>query len=95
MRPKELQVAQDEEEQQVPNIFQVQAPSSTQVEPPLTQQDQVQGTPTSNSLDDNDEVAQDEAQPQVVHPRVRQTIRKDHPDNNILGDIQESVSTRS
>ena len=37
VRPKEPQVAQEEEEQQVPNIIQVQDPSSTQVAPPSTQ----------------------------------------------------------
>ena len=95
MRPKEPQVAQDEEEQQVPNIIQVKAPSSTQVAPPSTQQDQILGMPTRNPLDDDHEVAQDEAQLQVTHPRVRETIQKNNPVKNILGDIQKGVTTRS
>jgi hypothetical protein len=29
------------------------------------------------------------------HPRVRQTIQRDHPVNNILGSIEKVVTTRS
>jgi hypothetical protein len=29
------------------------------------------------------------------HPRVRHTIQRDHPLNNILGDIKKGVATRS
>jgi hypothetical protein len=29
------------------------------------------------------------------HPRVRQTIQRDHPINNILGDIEKGVTTQS
>jgi hypothetical protein len=29
------------------------------------------------------------------HPRVRQNIQRDHPVDNILGDIEKRVTTRS
>ena len=31
----------------------------------------------------------------VEHPRLRQTIQRDHPVNNILGSIRKGVTTRS
>jgi hypothetical protein len=31
----------------------------------------------------------------LLHPRVRQTVQRDHPINNILGDIEKGVTTRS
>jgi hypothetical protein len=31
----------------------------------------------------------------LSHPRVRQTVQCDHPVNNILGDIEKGVTTRS
>jgi hypothetical protein len=30
-----------------------------------------------------------------THPRVRQTVQRDHPMHNILGDIKKWVTTRS
>jgi hypothetical protein len=41
---------------------------------------------------DEDDRDKGEAQP---HPRVRQNVQRDHPINNILGDIENGVITRS
>jgi hypothetical protein len=42
--------------------------------------------------DDNDQEVQGQRPP---HPRVHQTIQRDHPVNSILGDIHKGVTTRS
>ena len=34
-------------------------------------------------------------QSQIPHPRVHQSIQRDHPVDNILGSIQRGVTTRS
>ena len=36
-----------------------------------------------------------ESRPQVPHPRVDQSIQRDHPVDNILDDIEKGVITRS
>jgi hypothetical protein len=41
----------------------------------------------------NDE--QEESRNQVPHPRVHQSVQRDHPVDNILGDIAKGVTTRS
>jgi hypothetical protein len=48
--------------------------------------------------DDNDKDKEDEQKIQgqrPPHPRVHQTIQRDHPVNSILGDIHKKVTTRS
>jgi hypothetical protein len=45
---------------------------------------------------DEDEDDQEESRSSPPpHPRVRQTVQRDHPVNNILGDIKKGVTTRS
>ena len=34
-------------------------------------------------------------QRQVSHPRVHQSVQRDHPDDNILGSIRRGVTTHS
>jgi hypothetical protein len=52
-----------------------------------------QGQEESNDQGgDEDDGDKGEAPP---HPRVRQNIRRDHPINNIIGDIEKGVTTRS
>ena len=72
--------------------------SSTQVEPPTSTSDQVQvgqdqGGGYSNQANDDDDPIQ--AQSSVPHPRVHQSIQRDHPVDNILRSIQRGVTTRS
>ena len=44
---------------------------------------------------DEEETQQVQQQTQVPHPRVHQSIQKDHPVDNILGSITKWVTTRS
>jgi hypothetical protein len=34
-------------------------------------------------------------QPSVLHPRVHQSIQRDHPVDNIIGSIKRGVTTKS
>ena len=43
---------------------------------------------------DDDEDPEDE-QEAIEHPRLRQTIQRDHPVDNILGSLRKGVTTRS
>jgi hypothetical protein len=43
--------------------------------------------------DEDDDPVQHQAQ--TPHPRVHQSIQRDHPMDNILGSIQRGVTTRS
>jgi hypothetical protein len=53
----------------------------------------VQGQEESNDQGEDEDVRYKEEVP--PHPRVRQNIQRDHPINNILGDIEKGVTTRS
>ena len=72
-------------------------------QPPSTNQDQEQlGDNEQAPSDDNsknDEEVDEESggQPSrsVPHPRVHQCVQRDHPVENILGDIEKGVVTRS
>jgi hypothetical protein len=44
---------------------------------------------------DKDDGDHERSRPKPSHPRVRQTIRRDHPVDNILGDIKKEVTIRS
>ena len=55
-------------------------------EPPSYHQDQPQV---------EEEAQQVQQQTQVPHPRVHHSIQKDHPVDNILGNIIKGVTTRS
>ena len=55
-------------------------------EPPSDHQDQPQV---------EEEAQQVQQQTQVPHPRVHQSIQKDHPVDNIFGSITKEVTTRS
>ena len=52
---------------------------------------QVEATQVDN--DDDGELIQ--SQRQVSHPRVNQSIQRDHPVDNILGSIRRGVTSRS
>jgi hypothetical protein len=69
------------------------ASSSTQVEPPTSTQ---ADNPSTSSLDQGEEGEQVPPSPiNLAHPRIHQSIQRDHPTDNILGDINKGVSTRS
>ena len=54
--------------------------------------------PSSDHQDqpqDEEEAQQVQQQTQVPHPRVHQSIQKDHPVDNILRSITKGVTTRS
>jgi hypothetical protein len=44
---------------------------------------------------ENDDDGPIQPQSQVLHPRVHQSVQRDHPVDNILGSIQRGVTTRS
>jgi len=46
----------------------------------------------NNDGDDEEPI---QRQSQVTHPRVHQSVQRDHPVDNILGSIQRGVTTRS
>nr|ABF97065.1 retrotransposon protein, putative, Ty1-copia subclass [Oryza sativa Japonica Group] len=69
------------------------ASSSTQVEPRISTQ---ADNPSTSSLDQGEEGEQVPPAPiNLAHPRIHQSIQRDHPTNSILGDINKGVSTRS
>jgi len=53
--------------------------------------------PQGQNNDDNDGDDEEpiQRQSQVAHPRVHQSVQRDHPVDNILGSIQRGVTTRS
>ena len=46
-------------------------------------------------VDNDDDGGPIQPQSQVLHPRVHQSIQRDHPVDNILGSIQREVTTHS
>ncbi len=69
------------------------ASSSTQVEPSTSTQ---VDNPSTSSLNQGEEGEQVLPSPiNLAHPRIHQSIQRDHPTDNILGDINKGVSTRS
>jgi hypothetical protein len=44
---------------------------------------------------DEDDREHEGSRTRPPHPRMRQTVRRDHPMNNILGDIKKRVTTKS
>jgi hypothetical protein len=94
-----------------PTHAQDQPSSSNQASPPTQDEDQAQDNEDEDQEDespqaeDNDqggyEVDQDKGDDQEIqgqrppHPRVHQSIQRDHPVNSILGDIHKGVTTRS
>jgi hypothetical protein len=87
-----------------------QTSSSNQASPPTQDEDQAQDDKDEDQEDelpqekDNDQGGDDnedkeddqEIRDQIPpHPRVHQTIQRDHPVNSILGDIHKGVTTRS
>jgi hypothetical protein len=83
--------------------------SSDQASPPTQDEDRAQNDEyqedephqeedNDQGGDDNDKDKEDEQEIQgqrPPHPRVHQTIQRDHPVNSILGDIHKGVTTRS
>jgi hypothetical protein len=45
--------------------------------------------------EDEDDGDHQESRSKAPHPRVHQTIHRDHPVDNILGDIKNEITTRS
>jgi Reverse transcriptase (RNA-dependent DNA polymerase) len=94
---------QEPQEQQVAQNDQTQPSSSTLVEPSTSiqdqgenqLQDQNQPYDDSNKFLDDDEVEDIQPQSQVPHSRVHQSIQRNQSVDNILGDIQKGVTTRS
>ena len=59
-------------------------------------QNEDQGGINDQGGDEGDDQEEDEeSRPMVPHPRVHQSIQRDHPVDNILGDIEKGVTTRS
>jgi hypothetical protein len=59
-----------------------------EVEPPQEESNDQGG-------DAHDQDEEDEQVPRPPHPRVHQSIQRDHPVDTILGDIHKGVTTRS
>jgi hypothetical protein len=91
-------------ESEEPPQAQDQPSSSTQASPPTQDEDKAQNDegeyqefepPQEESNDQggdaHDQDEEDEKVPRPPHPRVHQTIQRDHPVNTILGDIQKGV----
>jgi hypothetical protein len=95
-------------ESEEPPQAQDQPSYSIQASPPTQDEEQVQGDEEEDQEDeppqeegndqggdDNDQDKEDEQGQRPPHPRVHQAIQRDHPVNNILGDIHKGVTTRS
>jgi hypothetical protein len=98
-------------ESEEPTQAQDQPSSSNQASPPTQDEDQAQNDEDEDQEDESpqeedndqggDEVDQDKEDDQEIqgqrlpHPRVHQSIQRDHPMNSILGDIHKGVTTRS
>jgi hypothetical protein len=98
-------------ESEEPTHAQDQPSSSNQASPPTQDEDQAQNDEDEDQEDESpqeedndqggDEVDQDKEDDQEIqgqrlpHPRVHQSIQRDHPMNSILGDIHKGVTTRS
>jgi hypothetical protein len=96
-------------ESEEPTNAQDQPSSSMQASPPTQDEDQAQGDGNEDQEDelpqeedndqggdDNDQDKEDDQEVQdqrPPHPRVHQTIQRDHPVNSILGDIHKGVTT--
>jgi hypothetical protein len=63
-----------------------------QEDEPPQEEDNDQGRDEENEDKEDDQEIQGQRPP---HPRVHQTIQRDHPVNSILGDIHKGVTTRS
>jgi hypothetical protein len=98
-------------ESEEPTQAQDQPSSFNQASPPTQDEDQAQNDEDEDQEDEppqeedndqgGDEVNEDKEDDQDIqgqrppHPRVHQTIQRDHPVNSILGDIHKGVTTRS
>jgi hypothetical protein len=98
-------------ESEEPPQTQDQPSSSMQASPPTLDEDQAQKDEDEDQDDEppqeedinkgGDEDNNDKEDDQEIrgqrlpHPRVHQTIQRDHPINSILGDIHKGVTTRS
>jgi hypothetical protein len=61
-----------------------------QEDEPPQEEDNDQGADNNNQVKEDDQEVQ-----RPPHPRVHQTIQRDHPVDTILGDIHKGVTTRS
>jgi hypothetical protein len=95
-------------ESEEPPQTQGQPSSSMQASPPTQDEDQAQEDENDDQEDKppqeegndqggdaNDQDKEDDNGPRPPHPRVHQTIQRDHPVNTILSDIHKGVTTRS
>jgi transposase InsO family protein len=73
--------------------------SSTNASPPTQDDDhQEDGNDQGGGVEQDEEKKddeQEESRNQVPHPRVHQSVQRDHPADNILGDIAKGVTTHS
>jgi hypothetical protein len=64
-------------------------------EMPTIVEDELEAVVSEVPLEQENDDGQIQRQPLVPHPRVHQTIQRDHPMDNILGSIKRGVTTRS
>jgi hypothetical protein len=64
-------------------------------EMPTIVEDELEAVVSEVPLEQENDDGQIQRQPLVPHPRVHQTIKRDHPMDNILGSIKRGVTTRS
>jgi hypothetical protein len=72
-----------------------QPSSSTIVQPPTQDDEQVYQEEACDQGGAQDDHVMEEEAPQAPPTQVRATIQRNHPDNQILGDISKGVTTRS
>jgi hypothetical protein len=88
--------SQDPSEPQAPND--TTPPTRDHEQDQEDEQDEDQAHDQEESIDqggDEDDGDHQESRSKPPHPRVHQTIQRDHPMDNILGDIKKGVTTRS
>ena len=71
------------------------AAPSTSAAAPSTPTPPLQGLNLEPIFEQEEAKSLEEEQGGVEHPRLRQTIQRDHPVDNILGSIRKGVTTRS
>ena len=71
------------------------AAPSTSAAAPSTPTPRLQGLNLEPIFEQEEAEGPEEEQGGVDHPRLRQTIQRDHPVDNILGSIRKGITTRS
>jgi hypothetical protein len=78
-----------------PQEPQEQDASSTLVHPPTQDEEQVSQDEGLNQGGGHEEHDKEEGAPQIPQTQARSTIQRNHPTDQILGDISKGVTTRS